>query len=42
MNGDKTEDVDRILGLEDLLAGHWVLLRKGKKHYALLEVPDGA
>lgn len=38
VNAEKTDDVNRILDESDLLAGRWVLLRKGRKHYALLEV----
>lgn len=40
INGIKTGDVDRVLGPEDLLAGRWVLLKKGKKHYALVAVSN--
>ncbi|MCZ6754445.1 MAG: tyrosine--tRNA ligase [Gemmatimonadetes bacterium] len=38
VNGEKADEVNRVLGESDLLADHWVLLKKGKKHYALLEV----
>ena len=38
VNAEKTDDVNRVLDDSDLLAGRWVLLKKGKKHYALLEV----
>jgi hypothetical protein len=27
-----------VLDESDLLAGRWILLKKGKKHYALLDV----
>jgi tyrosyl-tRNA synthetase len=37
VNGDKTDQPDRSLQPSDLLADRWILLRKGKKHYALLE-----
>jgi tyrosyl-tRNA synthetase len=40
LNGEKTDDVNRVLDESDLLAGRWVLLKKGKKHFALLEVGD--
>lgn len=38
VNGEKTNLVDRTLTPADLLAGKWILLRKGKKNYALLEI----
>jgi len=38
VNGDKTDETDRVLGPPDLLADRWVLLKKGKKHYTLLDV----
>jgi tyrosyl-tRNA synthetase len=38
VNGEKADEVNRVLGESDLLADRWVLLKKGKKHYALLEV----
>jgi len=40
LNAEKTDDVNRALDESDLLAGRWVLLKKGKKHFALLEVED--
>jgi len=36
VNGEKTGDVERVLGPGDLLAGGYVMLQKGKKNYALL------
>jgi tyrosyl-tRNA synthetase len=38
INGQKAEDVARVLHVEDLLADRWILLKKGKRHYALLDV----
>jgi tyrosyl-tRNA synthetase len=38
VNAEKTEDVNRVLDESDLLASRWILLKKGKKHYALMEV----
>ncbi len=38
VNAEKTEDVNRVLDESDLLADRWILLKKGKKHYALMEV----
>ena len=38
INGQKAEDVARVLHAEDLLADRWILLKKGKRHYALLDV----
>jgi tyrosyl-tRNA synthetase len=42
VNAEKTDDVSRVLDESDLLAGRWILLKKGKKHYALLEVGQEA
>jgi tyrosyl-tRNA synthetase len=36
LNGQRERNVDRILGPTDWLTGGYVLLRKGKKEYALL------
>ena len=36
VNGEKVEP-GRRLGADDLLAGRWVLLRKGKKGWAVLD-----
>jgi tyrosyl-tRNA synthetase len=36
VNGEKVEP-GRHLGPDDLLAGRWVLLRKGKKEWAVLD-----
>jgi tyrosyl-tRNA synthetase len=36
VNGEKTDDVERVLTSGDLLAGGYVMLQKGKKNYALL------
>ena len=38
VNGEKTDDVERILTETDLRAGGYVMLQKGKKNYALLKV----
>jgi len=40
VNTEKTDDVNRVLDQSDLLAGRWILLKKGKKNYALLEVAE--
>jgi tyrosyl-tRNA synthetase len=40
INGKREPDVDRMLAPTDRLAGGFVLLRKGKKDYALLRVGD--
>jgi len=37
LNGEQQGDAARMVGSGDLLAGRYVLLRKGKKHYALVE-----
>jgi tyrosyl-tRNA synthetase len=37
INGEKTDDVERVLTSADLLAGGYVMLQKGKKNYALLK-----
>ncbi len=36
VNGEKTADVDRALTDGDLLAGRYVVLQRGRKHYAML------
>lgn len=36
VNGEKTGDVERRLTADDILAGGWVMVQKGKKNYALL------
>jgi tyrosyl-tRNA synthetase len=38
VNGDKA-DPERRLGTDDLLHGRWVLLRKGKRDWAVLDAP---
>jgi tyrosyl-tRNA synthetase len=38
VNQQREKSVDRVLGPADRLAGRHVLLRKGKKDYALLRV----
>jgi len=38
VNGEKADDVDRVLTPGDLLADGYVMLQKGKKNYALLKV----
>jgi tyrosyl-tRNA synthetase len=36
VNGARESSADRRLTTDDLLAGGWVLLQKGKKNYALV------
>jgi tyrosyl-tRNA synthetase len=38
VNGEKTDDVERLLTTGDLLPGGFVMLQKGKKNYALLRI----
>lgn len=38
VNGTRIDEVGRVLTRADLLAGRWILLRKGRKHYAMLDV----
>jgi len=38
VNQQREQSVDRVLGAADRLAGGHVLLRKGKKDYALLRM----
>jgi tyrosyl-tRNA synthetase len=38
VNGEKTDDVERLLTGGDLLPGGFVMLQKGKKNYALLKL----
>lgn len=38
INQEKVEDMDRSVGTEDLLAGKYILIRKGKKNYSLAVV----
>jgi tyrosyl-tRNA synthetase len=38
VNGEKTDDVERLLTAGDLLPGGFVMLQKGKKNYALLKL----
>jgi tyrosyl-tRNA synthetase len=38
VNGEKTDDVERVLTPKDLLAGGFVMLQKGKKNYGLVRV----
>ncbi len=40
INGQKAEDVAQVLRPDDLLADRWILLKKGKKHYALLDASE--
>jgi tyrosyl-tRNA synthetase len=41
VNGDKAEP-GRILGPDDLLHGRWVLVRKGKREWGVLDATPGA
>jgi tyrosyl-tRNA synthetase len=38
INGTKVEAVDRILDAADLRGGRFVVLQKGKRHFAMLEI----
>jgi len=38
VNGEKTDEVERLLTAADLLPGGFVMLQKGKKNYALLKL----
>jgi tyrosyl-tRNA synthetase len=40
VNGEVVREESRALGIADLLAGRFVVLRRGKKTYALLDVSD--
>ena len=41
VNGDKA-DADRTLGAGDLLHGRWILLRKGKRDWAVVDAGSGS
>ncbi|MCM3662608.1 tyrosine--tRNA ligase [Georgenia satyanarayanai] len=41
LNNVKLSDEDHVLAAEDLLAGRWVLLRRGRRNLAVAEVPGG-
>ncbi|MFH5822639.1 tyrosine--tRNA ligase [Georgenia sp. AZ-5] len=41
LNNEKVEDEDRVLSVEDLLDGGYVLLRKGRRHLAVGAAADG-
>jgi tyrosyl-tRNA synthetase len=36
-----TQTTDRLLSTKDLMHGKWILFRKGKKTFAMMEVTDG-
>jgi tyrosyl-tRNA synthetase len=38
LSGTRIESADRVIGAHDLLANRYVVLQKGKRHYAFLEV----
>jgi len=38
LNNERVSDVAQVLKPQDLLAGGWILLRKGKKNYHVLEL----
>jgi tyrosyl-tRNA synthetase len=38
VNGAPAGEVDRRLGPADILAGRFILLQKGRRHYALVSV----
>jgi tyrosyl-tRNA synthetase len=41
LNNRRVEDPDLVPGPEDLLGGTWLVLRRGKKHLAGVELVDG-
>ena len=41
LNNRRVEDPDRVPGTEDLVGGTWLVLRRGKKHLAGVEVIEG-
>ncbi|HEX6487203.1 MAG TPA: tyrosine--tRNA ligase [Nocardioidaceae bacterium] len=41
LNNRRVEDPDRVPGAEDLVGGTWLVLRRGKKHLAGVEVVEG-
>ena len=38
LNNERVTDVDHVPGEDDLLAGRWLVLRRGKKHLAGVEI----
>ncbi|MDH5590585.1 MAG: S4 domain-containing protein, partial [Gemmatimonadota bacterium] len=38
VNGQRITEVDRTVGMDDAVDGRFVVLRKGKKNYHLVEV----
>ncbi|WP_121258952.1 tyrosine--tRNA ligase [Nocardioides ferulae] len=38
LNNDRIEDVDRVVAADDLIGGSWLVLRRGKKNFAGVEV----
>ncbi|HQP08610.1 MAG TPA: S4 domain-containing protein, partial [Anaerolineaceae bacterium] len=38
INNHRVSDVNREVGVSDLLEGQFIILRKGKKNYALVKV----
>lgn len=40
VNHEPVKDLDRVLGVADLLAGRYIVLRRGKKTYHVLDVTD--
>jgi len=41
LNNRRVEDPDLVPGAEDLVGGTWLVLRRGKKHLAGVEVVEG-
>jgi tyrosyl-tRNA synthetase len=40
VNGEPVAEADRKLGTDDLVAGRFIVLQKGKKNYAMLRIHD--
>ncbi len=42
LNNTRVDDADAVPGADDLVAGRWIVLRRGKKRFAGVEVGDRA
>ena len=40
LNGERVQDISRVLSIDDTIEGRYLLLRKGKKAYHLVAVCD--
>ncbi len=40
INKEKVKSMDRVIGVNDLIAGKYILVQKGKKSYGLVIVED--